>query len=110
LHIFAIDWALRSKTSTSTMLWALQVTSTPPIWQARHGLTPADYQTTFDQLTGEGYYPVLVNGYAAAGGPRFACIFQQGPTVQWAARHGLTAAQYQAAFDDFASQAMCWIG
>jgi hypothetical protein len=47
---------------------------------------------------------VLVNGYATAGGPRFACIFQQGASGPWVARHGLTSAQYQAAFNEFTSQ------
>ena len=75
--------------------------ATPPAWQARHGLTASDYQTTFNQLTAQGYYPVLVNGYATAAGPRFACIFQQGATGPWVASHGLTAAQYQAAFDQY---------
>ena len=70
-----------------------------PAWQARHGLSASEYQTTFDQLTGEGYHPVLVNGYATANGPRFACIFQQGTTGAWTARHGLTASQYQTTFD-----------
>lgn len=86
-------------------------TASPPAWQARHGLTAAQYQTTFDQLTAQGYHPVLVNGYATTGGPRFACIFQQGPTGAWVARHGLTSAQYQAAFDQFTSQgyALDWV-
>jgi Bacterial tandem repeat domain 1/Beta-lactamase len=79
-------------------------TASPPAWQARHGLTAADYQTTFNQLTAEGYYPVLVNGYATPAGPRFACIFHQGATGPWVARHGLTAAQYQAAFNQFTGE------
>jgi hypothetical protein len=79
-------------------------TTSAPAWQARHGLTAADYQTTFNQLTQQGYYPVLVNGYAAAAGPLFACIFQGGATDPWVARHGLTAAQYQAAFNQFTGE------
>jgi hypothetical protein len=79
-------------------------TASAPAWQARHGLTAADYQTTFNQLTQQGYHPVLVNGYATAAGPRFACIFQNGATDPWVARHGLTAAQYQAAFNQFTGQ------
>ena len=86
-------------------------TAAPPAWQARHGLTAAQYQATFDQLTGQGYHPVLVNGYVTAAGPRFACIFQQGSTGAWVARHGLTAAQYQAAFNEFTNQgyALDWV-
>ncbi len=89
----------------TTLYAALWVkTASPPAWQARHGLTAADYQNTFNQLTAQGYHPVLVNGYATGAGPRFACIFQQGTTGPWVARHGLTATQYQAAFDQFASE------
>jgi len=86
-------------------------TSSAPAWQARHGLTAADYQTTFNQLTAKDYHPVLVNGYATAAGARFACIFQQGATGLWAARHGLTAEQYQAAFNEFTGQgyALDWV-
>jgi hypothetical protein len=79
-------------------------TASPPVWQARHGLTAADCQTTFDQLTAQGYHPVLVNGYATAAGPRFACIFQQGPTGPWVARRGLTGPQYQAQFNELMGQ------
>jgi CubicO group peptidase (beta-lactamase class C family) len=79
-------------------------TASAPAWAARHGLTAADYQTTFDQLTQQGYFPVLVNGYATAAGPRFACIFQKGATGPWIARHGLTSAQYQDAFNQFTAQ------
>jgi hypothetical protein len=91
-----------SATPLYAALWVK--TASPPVWQARHGLTAADYQTTFDQLTASGYHPVLVNGYATAAGPRFACIFQKGTTGAWVARHGLTAAQYQAAFNQFTGE------
>ena len=70
-----------------------------PAWQARHGLTSQQYQATFNQLVAQGYRPVLVNGYEVAGTARFAAIFQNGGSVAWVARHGLTSAQYQAEFD-----------
>lgn len=91
-----------SATPLYAALWVK--TASPPAWQARHGLTAADYQNTFNQLTSQGYHPVLVNGYATAAGPRFACIFQQGATGAWVARHGLTAVQYQTAFNDNLAQ------
>jgi len=46
-----------------------------PAWQARHGLTSAQYQATFDQLVGEGYRLELFNGYSVAGQDRFAAIW-----------------------------------
>jgi hypothetical protein len=88
--------------SLYTALWVK--TAFPPAWQARHGLTAADYQLTFNQLTAEGYHPTLVNGYATPDGPRFVCIFSKNATGPWVARHGLTAAQYQTAFDELTGQ------
>lgn len=91
--------------SSSPLYAALWVkTASAPAWQTRHGLTATDYQNTFNQLTQQGYHPVLVNGYATSDGPRFTCIFQQGSTDPWIARHGLTSAQYQAAFNQFTAE------
>ncbi len=91
--------------SNTTLYAALWVkTASQSTWQARHGLTATEYQSTFDQLTADGYHPVLVNGYATQGGPRFASIFHKSATGPWVARHNLSATQYQAAFNDFTSQ------
>ena len=48
-----------------------------PPWQARHGLTAAQYRRTVDALGAEGYRPVLLDTYATGGGARFAAIFQK---------------------------------
>jgi hypothetical protein len=75
----------------------------PPL-QARHGLTSAQYQQTFDTLGSQGFRLVHVSGYPINGEHRFAAIWEQraGPAFQ--ARHDLTAEQYQAAFDDLVRQ------
>jgi CubicO group peptidase (beta-lactamase class C family) len=70
-----------------------------PAWQARHGLTAAQYQAAFDRLGAQGYRPVLVNGYSVGGTGRFAAIFHRDDSVEWVARHGLSSTQYQAEFD-----------
>ena len=76
-----------------------------PAWQARHGLTSAQYQATFNQLVGEGYKPVVVCGYSDGVQDRYAAIFRQIPGVPaWQARHGLTSAQYQATFDQLVGE------
>lgn len=72
--------------------------------QARHGLTSAQHQDTFNQLTGQGFRLVHVSGYAVGGQDRYASIWQKGPGPEWQARHGLSAAQYQQTFDDLARQ------
>ncbi len=75
-----------------------------PAWVGRHNLTAAQYQQAFNELTAQGYKPIQVTGYAMNGEARYAAIFEQSPGPPWAARHGLTGAQYQQAFDEFTSQ------
>lgn len=69
-------------------------------WAARHGLTPQQYQSAFDDLGKQGYRLAFVNGYAVGGKPYYAAIWEKKSGPAWAARHGLTAQQYQAAVDD----------
>ncbi|MEH1924768.1 MAG: hypothetical protein V7L07_27410 [Nostoc sp.] len=78
---------------------AIWVKSGGPAWQARHGLTSAQYQATFDKLVGEGYRLVHVSGYSVNGKDRYAAIWEKSDSPAWEARHGLTSAQYQATFD-----------
>ena len=68
-------------------------------WQAVHGLTGAQYQQRFDQITRQGYRPTMVESYAGGGGVRYAAIFrkQGGPEVT--AYHGLSAQQHQQRMD-----------
>jgi hypothetical protein len=73
-------------------------------WVARHGLTGAQYQAAFDQYVAQGYRLRTVSGYHAAGVTRYAAIWDKVSGPAWAARHGLTAAQYQLAFTQFAAQ------
>lgn len=75
-----------------------------PAWQARHGLTAAQYQATVNALSAQGYRPVLVNGYSIGGSARYAAIFWLDRSVPWVARHGLTPAQYQAEFDTWVAR------
>ena len=75
-----------------------------PAWQARHGLTSAQYQHEFDTLLGQGYRLVDVSGYTVAGQDRYAAIWEQRQGPAWVARHGLTSAQYQQEFDRLVGQ------
>jgi len=75
-----------------------------PAWQARHGLTSAQYQQEFDRLASQGYRPVDVSGYTVAGQDHYAAIWEQRPSPAWQARHGLTSAQYQQEFDRLMGQ------
>ncbi len=75
------------------------VTAQNNSWQARHGITAAEYQRVLDELVGQGYRLNWVSGYTVNNSPRFACLWEQKPSPQWVSRHGLTAEQYQVNFD-----------
>jgi CubicO group peptidase (beta-lactamase class C family) len=75
-----------------------------PEWQARHGMTGAQYQQTFDQLRSQGFRPVQVSGYSVQGQAQFAAIWEKRTDPEWQARHGMTGAQYQQTFDQLRSQ------
>ncbi|MCM1982590.1 hypothetical protein [Lyngbya confervoides] len=74
------------------------------VWQARHGMSAAQYQQTFNQLVGQGYRLVHINGYSIGGNSRFAAIWIKGGGTPWQARHGMSAAQYQQTFNQLVSQ------
>src|SRR5262245_23966216 len=73
-------------------------------WQARHGLSAADYQAQFDQLVGRGYRLVQVTGYPVGGQARYAGIWQRRGGSAWQARHGITPPAYQMAVSTLAQQ------
>ncbi|QSQ14172.1 serine hydrolase [Myxococcus landrumensis] len=75
-----------------------------PAWRASHGLTSAQYQTAVVNQQAQGYRPVMVNGYSVGGVAYFAVIFHASNGVAWAARHDLTAAQYQTEFNNWVGQ------
>ncbi len=82
-------------------LWQKQ---SGPAWTARHGLTSDNYQSTFNDLAKQGYRLRHVNGYAVAGKPYYAAIWDKSTGPAWQARHGLTAQQYQTAVNDLSKQ------
>jgi hypothetical protein len=78
-------------------------------WQARHGMTSAQYQQTFDELVGQGYRLTWISGYGHWGvgyrdEPLYAAIWEKRSGPEWVARHGLTPAQYQQTFDELVGQ------
>lgn len=66
---------------------------------ARHGLPASEYQFTFDHITNSGYRLVWIDGYEVNGANFFNMVFRPSDGTPWKALHGLSAAQYQNAFD-----------
>lgn len=77
-----------------------------PDWQARHGMSRALYQQTFDELAAQGFFPVQVCGYRANVDVLFAAIWHRHDGVSAVARHGLTSSTYQQTFDEQVSVGM----
>jgi hypothetical protein len=65
-------------------------------WQARFGLTGAEYKDLFDELTTGGYRLHQVDSYLEGGNVRYAAIFEIRPGHPLAAFHGLDDAEYAA--------------
>jgi hypothetical protein len=99
---FAPVWVSGYGDADSARYAAIFYKSPPyPEWHARHGLSSADYQATFDALAGQGFEPRVVSGYGGSGDAHYAAIFAKPPrSVAWQARHGLDSAQYQQLFSD----------
>ncbi len=73
-------------------------------WVARHGMSSAEYQAEFDKDVGKGFRLALVSGYKVGNNTLYAAIWDKNPTGAWAARHGMSAAEYQAEFNAFVAQ------
>src|ERR1051325_5562884 len=73
---------------------------------AAHGLSAADYQAYIDQAVRRHLRPRRPDAGAVNRAPVFSVILEpwdpDHPAQAWGARHGMTAADYQQAFDDFA--------
>ncbi|KAH7124399.1 hypothetical protein EDB81DRAFT_699436 [Dactylonectria macrodidyma] len=68
-------------------------------WQARHRMTSSTFQDTFGKLVRDKYRLTYVSGYTIEDDPRFAAIWDQNVSSDWAARHGMTGEEYQGQFD-----------
>lgn len=80
----------------------LWVKRSGPAWQARHGMTAANYQTTFNALAAQGYRLVRISAFATPTGTLFGAIWEKSAALQWQAHHGMNAAAYQIKFSQMA--------
>ncbi|HYJ89373.1 MAG TPA: peptidoglycan DD-metalloendopeptidase family protein [Pyrinomonadaceae bacterium] len=78
----------------------------PPGWAelTRFGIPADSYQTEFERIVTSGYRLVWIDGYEVDGKTFFNVILRAADGVPWVARHGLTASQYQAEFNQWVGQ------
>lgn len=67
---------------------------------AHHGLSADQYRLRYDELVGQGYRLVQVNGYTVTRTDRYAVLFEQRAGPPFVADHGLSADQYQQRFNE----------
>jgi CubicO group peptidase (beta-lactamase class C family) len=101
---YRLTWVTGYESGGTVKFAAIWEKKGGPAWGARHNLTAAEYQKAFDDFFKQGYRLVHVSGYSAGGSARFAAIWEKSSGVAWQARHNLSAADYQKAFDDFSKQ------
>jgi len=101
---FRLTWVSAYESGSQEHYAAIWEKKAGPAWAARHGLTSDQYQQAFNEYTKQGYRLVHVNGHSRNGSARFAAIFEKSAGPAWVAKHNLTAADYQKAFDDFSKQ------
>lgn len=80
------------------------LTARATAWEARHRMTSASYQSTFDDLVADQYRLTYVSGYSINDDPRFAALWEKNDGAAWVARHGMTGDSYQSQFDDLVEQ------
>jgi len=73
-------------------------------WAAKHNLSPADYQTFFNDATGKGMRPVCISGYTSGGSEKYAALFEKKKSPAWVAKHGMSSADYQSNVNSLAGQ------
>src|SRR5947209_2135534 len=80
-------------------------------WQARHDLTASEFQSTFNDLTKQGFRLKCLSGYVSGGTERYAGLWTKEAGPEWQARAGLSEADYQKTFNDLVKQGyrLTWI-
>jgi serine/threonine protein kinase len=82
-----------------------------PQWQARYGLTLAQYQVSYNELVLQGYRPKCISAYFGAGSEHYTVLWVRDTGPEWQARYDLTSSEYRRNFDDLVRQGyrLTWV-
>jgi CubicO group peptidase (beta-lactamase class C family) len=75
-----------------------------PQMATHHGMSGAQYQAKVDEYLQQGYRLTAVSGYGVGNAAKFAAIWEKKAGGLWAAKHNLTAAQYQTEVTNYKNQ------
>src|SRR3984957_6972541 len=76
----------------------------PVAFQAYHGVSAAQHQAFFNQLSAEGYGMISLSVYGDPGNALYAAVWVNRPMPGWVAVHGVNAAGYQNWFNTWAAK------
>jgi hypothetical protein len=65
-------------------------------WSAKHGLTAAQHQTNFNNMTAAGYRPISVSVVSINGNQQYTVLYRKVNMGSFVLKSSLTSAQYQA--------------
>jgi hypothetical protein len=82
---------------------AIFVKATGPPWLAYHARSEADHQSRFDQLTNEGWRPVIISVTPWGGARSYTALYEKKDVGSFVAQQVLDATQYQAAINQQAA-------
>jgi hypothetical protein len=98
---YAIDVVGGKSQDLYTGIWEK---SPGPAYQARFGMTSDEYQKLFNEFGNQGYTLTDISAYSIGRDLRYAAIWQKSAGPAWIARHGMSGAEYQKAFNDLGSK------
>jgi hypothetical protein len=75
---------------------AIFVKAAGPRWLAYHALREADHQARFDQLTGEGWRPVIISVTPSGGARYYTALYEKKDVGSFVSQQVLDATHYQA--------------
>ena len=73
-------------------------------FQAYHGVTGAQHQTNFNNLSTHGYRMISLSVYGDPNDARYAAVWVQRPGPAWVAVHGVDSAGYQSFFNNWTAK------
>jgi CubicO group peptidase (beta-lactamase class C family) len=74
------------------------------MFQAYHGVTGAEHQAKFNTLSSQGYRIISLSVYGDPASALYAAVWVQRSGPAWSAVHGVDAAGYQSAFNNWTAK------
>jgi hypothetical protein len=93
-------WQIESYLSSGNIVYAATFVDTPgPARTAYHGLSAADHQKRYDELTNDGWAPINISVVSVSGNRSYAALYEKRDVGSVDAESFLTPAEYRTKLD-----------